>query len=117
MSSLKCAILGEKVATQGAKHHVMVQTPSNMMPLGTLAPDFTLPDTVSGKDLSLQDLKGEYATLIMFICNHCPFVKHIKEELAFIYHFNDFADTIPVFGIWKRGRFLGPCGEYLGNDK
>ncbi len=60
----------------------MVQTPSNMMPLGTQAPDFTLPDTVSGKDLSLQDLKGERATLIMFICNHCPFVKHIQYELV-----------------------------------
>ena len=60
----------------------MVETPSNMMPLGTQAPDFTLPDTVSSKDLSLQDLKGERATLIMFICNHCPFVKHIQYELV-----------------------------------
>jgi peroxiredoxin len=60
----------------------MVQTPSNMMPLGTIAPDFTLPDVVSGKALSLQGLRGEYATLIMFICNHCPFVKHIQDELV-----------------------------------
>ena len=60
----------------------MVQTPSNMMPLGTHAPNFTLPDTVSGKDLSLQELKGEHATVIMFICNHCPFVKHIQDELV-----------------------------------
>lgn len=60
----------------------MAQTPSNMMPLGTQAPNFTLPDTVSGKDLSLQDLKGECATVIMFICNHCPFVKHIEDELV-----------------------------------
>ncbi len=60
----------------------MVQTPSNMMPLGTLAPDFSLPDTVSGKELSLQSLRGEQATLIMFICNHCPFVKHIEQELV-----------------------------------
>ncbi len=60
----------------------MVQTPSNMMPLGTQAPEFTLPDTVSGKDLSLQDLKGSSATLIMFICNHCPFVMHIQNELV-----------------------------------
>ncbi len=60
----------------------MVQTLSNMMPLGTIAPDFTLPDAVSGKELSLQELKGEVATVIMFICNHCPFVKHIQDELV-----------------------------------
>ncbi len=60
----------------------MVQTPSNMMPLGTSAPDFCLPDTISGNKLSLQELKGELATLVMFICNHCPFVKHIQSELV-----------------------------------
>jgi len=60
----------------------MVQTLSNMMPLGTTAPNFTLPDTVSGKQLSLQELRGEHATVIMFICNHCPFVKHIEDELV-----------------------------------
>lgn len=60
----------------------MAQTPSNMMPLGTQAPELTLPDTVSGKDLSLQGLKGENATVVMFICNHCPFVKHIEPELV-----------------------------------
>jgi len=60
----------------------MAQTPSNMMPLGTLAPDFSLPDVVSGENLCLQDLQGERATLIMFICNHCPFVIHIQDELV-----------------------------------
>ena len=60
----------------------MVQTQSNMMPLGSQAPDFTLPDVISGTDLSLQNLKGEHVTLIMFICNHCPFVKHIQDELV-----------------------------------
>ncbi|MGH1537713.1 MAG: thioredoxin family protein [Gammaproteobacteria bacterium] len=60
----------------------MVQTLSNMMPLGTVAPDFTLPDAVSGKNLSMHELKGDVATLVMFICNHCPFVKHIQDELA-----------------------------------
>ena len=60
----------------------MVLTPSNMMPLGTQAPDFTLPDVVSGTELRLCDLKGDHATLIMFICNHCPFVKHIQNELV-----------------------------------
>ena len=60
----------------------MVLTPSKMMPLGTEAPDFCLLDTVSEEQLGLQDLRGETATLIMFICNHCPFVKHIQSELA-----------------------------------
>jgi peroxiredoxin len=60
----------------------MVMTPSNMMALGTKAPDFTLPDTISEKTLSLKDLKGDKATVVMFICNHCPFVKHIQRKLA-----------------------------------
>ena len=60
----------------------MAQTPSAMVSLGTKAPDFTLPDTVSGKTLSLNDLKSDKATVIMFICNHCPFVKHVNKELA-----------------------------------
>lgn len=60
----------------------MARTESNMLALGTRAPDFQLPDTVSGNTLSLQQLRGERATLIMFICNHCPFVIHIKDELS-----------------------------------
>ena len=60
----------------------MARTPSTMVTLGTKAPDFLLPDTVSGKQLSLKDVKRETATLIMFICNHCPFVKHINSELV-----------------------------------
>lgn len=53
-----------------------------MLPLGTKAPEFSLPDTVSGETLSLQALRGEKGTLIMFICNHCPFVKHVNPELV-----------------------------------
>ena len=60
----------------------MALTPSSMMPLGTTAPDFSLPDTISGKTLSLQQLKGAKGTLVMFICNHCPYVKHIKDALG-----------------------------------
>ena len=60
----------------------MALTPSKMMPLGTRAPDFCLPDTVSAKERCLQDLHGEVATVIMFICNHCPFVKHVQNELV-----------------------------------
>ncbi len=60
----------------------MSLTPSNMLPLGTKAPDFTLPDTITQQSMSLTDLKSEKATMIMFICNHCPFVKHIQHGLA-----------------------------------
>ena len=60
----------------------MSATLSTMMPLGTIAPSFELYDTVSGNMISLSELKGEKATLVMFICNHCPFVIHINEELV-----------------------------------
>jgi thiol-disulfide isomerase/thioredoxin len=59
----------------------MTKTPSNMMPLGTKAPDFNLLDTVSGTSKSLSELKSDIATVIMFICNHCPFVKHLRNGL------------------------------------
>ncbi|MFM8379486.1 MAG: thioredoxin family protein [Planctomycetia bacterium] len=59
----------------------MVRTPSTMLPLGTPAPDFSLP-SVDGRTLSLADVAGEKGTLVMFICNHCPFVKHVADELA-----------------------------------
>ncbi|MBM1106371.1 thioredoxin family protein [Aurantibacter crassamenti] len=60
----------------------MSRTPSNMLPLGTTAPDFNLLDTVSDKRLSLQDIKGKKGTVILFICNHCPFVIHVNPEIA-----------------------------------
>ena len=60
----------------------MAATESNMMPLGTKAPNFNLPDTISGKHKSLQDLKSDKATVVMFICNHCPFVKHVQKGLV-----------------------------------
>ena len=53
-----------------------------MLPLGTKAPDFTLLDTVSGKVVSLAKLKSEIATVVVFICNHCPFVHHINLALV-----------------------------------
>lgn len=62
----------------------MARTPSNMLPLGTIAPDFNLLDTVSNKMLPLQNLKGEQGTVIMFICNHCPFVIHVNPEIVSI---------------------------------
>jgi len=60
----------------------MAKTPSTMIPLGTNAPDFTLIDTVSGKTLSLDEMKSDKATVIMFICNHCPYVIHVNDELV-----------------------------------
>ncbi len=59
----------------------MVQTPSTMLPLGTVAPDFSLPDT-EGRKVSLADFKDSKAMLVMFICNHCPYVKHVQSGLA-----------------------------------
>jgi len=60
----------------------MSRTSSNMLPLGTKAPDFILFDTVSEKLLNLEELKGEKATVILFICNHCPFVMHLNHEIV-----------------------------------
>ena len=60
----------------------MARVPSVMVALGTKAPPFNLPDTVSGKNLSPGDINGDTATVIMFICNHCPFVKHVNQELV-----------------------------------
>lgn len=60
----------------------MVLTASTMLPLGTKAPDFQLPDVVSGETISLSTFAGKKALLVMFICKHCPFVKHVKDELA-----------------------------------
>lgn len=60
----------------------MSRTPSNMLPLSTKAPNFELLDTVSDKLLSLNMLQGDRGTVILFICNHCPFVKHVNLEFV-----------------------------------
>jgi peroxiredoxin len=59
----------------------MVLTPSTMLPLGTKAPDFSLPN-IDGRAVSLADLDGSPALLVIFMCNHCPYVKHVAPELA-----------------------------------
>src|SRR5688572_6502796 len=59
----------------------MARTPSTMLELGTRAPDFALPDT-DGRTVSSDDFTDAPALLVMFICNHCPFVKHVRDELA-----------------------------------
>ena len=69
----------------------MVETPSEMLPLGTKMPSFSLEDAVTGKMVSDRDASaGKKATLVMFICNHCPFVKHVMDGLGRIA-----ADYIP----------------------
>ncbi|MDI9819444.1 MULTISPECIES: thioredoxin family protein [unclassified Legionella] len=60
----------------------MAKTPSTMLPLGTYAPQFSLLDTVSGSTVSLNSSPESKATVIMFICNHCPYVRHINKELT-----------------------------------
>lgn len=60
----------------------MALTPSTMLALDTKAPDFQLPDVVSNEIISLANFADKKALLVMFICRHCPFVKHIKDELA-----------------------------------
>ena len=62
----------------------MARTPSNMLPLGTIAPNFELLDTISNTVLNLKNIKGEKGTVIMFICNHCPFVIHVNPEIVSI---------------------------------
>jgi len=62
----------------------MAVTPSNMMALGTEAPAFDLTDVISGENKTLGDVKGEKGLVVMFICAHCPYVKHLEEEIAFV---------------------------------
>jgi len=61
----------------------MVKTASTMLPLGATAPDFALPDT-QGKIVSLGDFHDARALLVMFLCNHCPFVKHVADQVALL---------------------------------
>ena len=75
----------------------MVKTASTMLPLGTTAPEFQLPDVVSGETISLATFADKKALLVMFICQHCPFVKHVKPELARIGR--DYSDRLGIVAI------------------
>ncbi|MFK7899540.1 MAG: thioredoxin family protein [Cyclobacteriaceae bacterium] len=68
----------------------MARTESNFFAKGTTAPTFNLPDTISGKTLSLKNIKGEKGTLVMFTCNHCPYVIRINQQLVKLA--NDYAE-------------------------
>jgi peroxiredoxin len=68
-----------------------VAVPSTMLALGTKAPDFELPDVVSARTVSIRDFDRKQALLVMFICRHCPYVRHVRRELARLGR--DFADS------------------------
>src|SRR4051794_32209265 len=69
---------------------IMARTESNMLALGTRAPDFRLPDVTTGNMVSVDDFRDKKAMLVMFICRHCPYVRHVQSELAKIGR--DYAD-------------------------
>ena len=60
----------------------MSLTPSTMLPLGTKAPDFSLPEVSTGETVALDNFTGKKGLLVMFICRHCPYVVHIRDELS-----------------------------------
>lgn len=62
----------------------MAAVESNMMPLGTEAPNFSLPDVITGNTMTIEDVRKEYGLVVMFICAHCPYVKNIEEEIAVV---------------------------------
>lgn len=62
----------------------MARTASNMLPLGTIAPNFKLKDTNSNDICSFEDIKGSKGTLVIFMCNHCPYVLHVIREIVMI---------------------------------
>ena len=71
----------------------MSLTPSNMIPLGTIAPNFSLIDSITNNTVSLQNVRGNKGTVVMFLSNHCPYVKHINDEIVRIandYHVTGF---------------------------
>jgi peroxiredoxin len=72
--------------------------PSTMLALGTKAPDFELPNVVTGRTVSVRDFDAKRTLLVMFICRHCPYVRHVRGELARLGR--DFADSeLAIVGI------------------
>ena len=69
----------------------VMAVPSTMLALGTKAPDFELPDVVTGRTVSIRDFDAKRALLVMFLCRHCPYVRHVRGELARLGR--DFADS------------------------
>jgi peroxiredoxin len=75
----------------------MTLTFSTMLELGTPAPDFSLPDVVSARTISLATFSGRPALLVIFVCRHCPFVRHVQNELARLGR--DYEDAVGIVGI------------------
>lgn len=109
----------------------MSLTPSNMLPLGTKAPDFQLIDSVTNQLCSFSDVKGERGTIVMFICNHCPFVVHVVDEIVrlandyrvlgfgFVAISSNDADTYPQDGpemMWQNARKNSFTFPYLHDE-
>jgi peroxiredoxin len=91
----------------------MALTESTMMlELGTEAPDFALPDVVSGKTLSRDDSRGQKGLLVMFICTHCPYVKHIEKGLAEMG--NDYAGKLGIVAISSNDAVMYPDDNPAG---
>ena len=72
----------KELALVSLKKRIMALTESRMLALGTEAPDFDLPDTVSGRRMRFGDVRGSRGTVVMFLCNHCPYVIHVNPELV-----------------------------------
>lgn len=72
----------DNLGTGAEKEVMMALTESTMMALGAQAPEFTLPEPLSGKEWSLEQLQGVFGTLVIFMCNHCPYVKHVIEGIT-----------------------------------
>ncbi|HEX9851402.1 MAG TPA: thioredoxin family protein [Woeseiaceae bacterium] len=93
----------------------MAATESRMLKLGTRAPAFALPDAF-GKKHALSDAKGSDAVVVMFICNHCPFVKHVRPELARIG--KDYASrNVAIFAINSNDPVAHPGDNAEGMKK
>lgn len=75
----------------------MVKTASDMLPLGTPAPDFRLEDAVSGRTVALADFPAERPLLVVFLCNHCPYVVHVRGEFGRLER--DYAGRLSIVGI------------------
>ncbi len=75
----------------------MVQTASDMLPLGTRAPEFCLEDAVSGRNVLLDEQPADRPLLVMFVCNHCPYVVHVRSEFARLQ--DDYQDRLSIVAI------------------
>lgn len=78
MAAIMCTFYSSSVK----REDLMTLTPSTMIPLGTKAPAFSLPDVVTGNTVTLETFAGKQALLVMFICRHCPYVKHVQDGLV-----------------------------------